>query len=184
VIRSRPDVLAAEQTLLAAASDVGVARADLYPSLSLTGRITALSVGGGSASDTWSFGPSINLPIFSGGALRANLRGAEARAELARLEWQDSVLSASEEAGTAMSAILRAGEEVVAQEDLVQLSKQVLELNRESYLLGESDLLSLLDSERSLLDARLASAAAQRARAAAFIRLSIAVAGRLGDLGA
>jgi multidrug efflux system outer membrane protein len=181
VIRNRPDVLAAEQALLAAAADAGVAKADLYPSLALTGNITAISIGGARAPETWSFGPTIRLPLFSGGALHAKLRGAEARAERARLEWQASVLGATEEAGAALTAIARSGESVAAHTHVVTLSDEVLKLGRDSYELGETDLLALLDAERSLLDARIASAAAQRERALAFIRLSIATAGRLAE---
>lgn len=172
-IRLRPDVQAQEQLLVARAAEVGVARAALLPSLSLVGRVTVPGTG----ATTWAFGPAINLPIFSGGRNKANLTAAESRARQAWFGWQQAVLEAVEDVQSALSAWRRDGRNVGAQQQLVAISQETLDLARSSYDLGETDFLSILDAEVELLSARQALAGAERDRALNFIRLSVATAG-------
>lgn len=172
-IRLRPDVQVQEQALAAAAANVGVARTALLPSLALTGRITVPGTG----ATTWAFGPAINLPIFSGGRNRANLTASESRARQAWFAWQQSILDAVEDVQSALAAWRRDGRNVGAQQRLVSISQETLDLARSSYELGETDFLSILDSEVELLDARQALAAAERDRALNFVRLAVATAG-------
>lgn len=174
VLRDRPDVIIAERNYAAAAAAINVARADLYPSLSLTGTITRAAVKSGTGTTTWSFGPQVNLPIFSGGALRANLTGAESRAAQAHLEWQQTVLMAVEEVQNALAAYGRDGRNVAAQQKLVDISTETLDLARGSFAAGQGDFLSVLEAERTLLDARGGLTDASRLRAVNFIRLSVA----------
>ncbi|NBZ89934.1 efflux transporter outer membrane subunit [Stagnihabitans tardus] len=176
VLRHRPDVIVAERNYAAAAAAIGVARADLYPSLSLGGAITGASVRGGASTTTWSFGPEISLPIFSGGRLQANLTAAQSRAVQAHLAWQQTVLGAVEEIQTALAAYSRDGRNMAAQQKLIDISTQTLDLARASFTAGEGDFLGVLEAERTLLDARGALAEANRTRAQNFIRLSMATA--------
>lgn len=180
VIRKRPDIIAAERNLAAASAAVGVAKAELFPSLSLGGMIKSVSIGGGAASETWSFGPSLSLPIFAGGALKANLSASESRARQAHLAWQAAVLRAVEEVQTALAAYARDGRSMAAQSRLLGISKDTLDLARSSFEIGEGNFLAVLDAERMLLDARGGLAAANRNRALNFIRLSVATAEGVG----
>lgn len=172
-IRRRPDVQLAERELYEAAARVGLARADMLPSIRLVGNV------GWPASSPrgWSFGPSLNLPIFSAGANAATLSASESRARQAYLRWQQAVLEAVEEVQSELAAYRRDGRNVGAQQRLVGISQETLDLARSSYDLGETDFLSILDSEVELLDARQSLAAAELTRAINFIRLSVATAG-------
>lgn len=172
-IRLRPDVQAQERLLTARAAQVGVAQAALWPSLTLAGRITAPGTG----PTTWAFGPAISLPIFGGGQARANVTAAESRARQAWFAWQQSVLEAVEDVQGALAAWRRDGRNVGAQQRLVSISQETLDLARSSYDLGETDFLSILDAEVELLQARQALAGAERDRALNFVRLSVATAG-------
>lgn len=172
-LRRRPDVLAAEQDFAEKMALIGVAQRAMLPSISLLGSVSARPGGG----DGWSFGPRLNLPIFSGGANKANLTAAESRARQSWLAWQRTVLEAVEETRNALAAYQRDSRNIAAQQNLVSLSQETIELARSSYELGETDFLSILDTEVSLQDAREALAAAERDRAINYVRLSVATAG-------
>ncbi|MEY4984572.1 MAG: hypothetical protein RIR62_2838 [Pseudomonadota bacterium] len=172
-VRLRPDVQAAEGVLAERAAAAGIARSALLPSLTLGGNVSVP----GSGARSWSFGPVLNLPLFSAGANRANLNAAESRARQAYLAWQASVLGAVEEIGNALAAYRRDGRNVGAQQRLVAITQETLDLARSSYDLGETDFLSILDAEVELLDARQSLAVAERARAINFVRLNVATAG-------
>ncbi len=176
VIRARPDVREAELNLLAAAARIGVAEAAMYPSVSLAGNIGVTRPGGGGSLRPWSFGPQINLPIFTGGANRAKLRGAEARAEQAHLGWRATVLKAVEEVENALASYNRDSRNIAAQARLVSTTESMLAIARETYQAGQSDFLTVLDAERGIFDARLALAGAVHKAALSHIRLNVAAA--------
>lgn len=180
VIRARPDVRMAERRFAAATARVGVAEAAFYPSIQLTGNITPTNLRRGGNVTTWGFGPQINLPIFSGGANQANLKGAEARAAQAHVQWRASVLNAVEEVENGLVSYNRGSVNVAAQQRLVDSTNQTLSLSRTSYEAGEVDLFRILDAERDLLSARQALATANRTLASDFVRLSIAAAANPG----
>ncbi|WP_444453039.1 efflux transporter outer membrane subunit [Rhodobacter capsulatus] len=177
VLRARPDVRLAERNYAAAVYDIGVAKAAFYPSVTLSGSITPTHVRDANTIRYWAVGPSINLPIFTGGANRANLRGAEARALEAKLAWEKAVLTAIDEVESALAAYNRDGRNIAAQAHLVETSAGTLELSRTNYSLGEGDFMTVLDAERSYLSAQQSQAAAERQRAVDFITLSVAAAG-------
>lgn len=174
VIRARPDIRIAERQLAAAVARVGVAEAAFWPSVSLSGSITPTNIRGGGNSTTWSLGPQINLPIFSGGANRARLSAAESRAVQAELRWRSGVLTAIEEVENGLSAYGRGATNVEAQRRLERAAQETVSLARESFQSGQSDFFTVLDAERNLLTARSALAAAIRDHAAAYVALSIA----------
>ena len=180
VVRARPDVQLQERLFAASAYDVGVAKRAFLPSISLSGTIAPTRISGGGNVTPWSFGPSINLPIFSGGANRANLKGAEARAAQAKLSWEATVLKAIEEVESALAASNRDARNIAAQEKLVSTARQAVELARTSYGLGEGSFMNVLDAERSYLGAQQGLAAAERGRALNFISLGLAAAGGEG----
>ena len=181
LIRNRPDIRAAERQLAAAVASIGVAESQLYPSISLGGSITPAytRVAGGSESGrlSWSFGPSLNLPIFDGGQLRANLSSRESQAREAYLAWKQTVLGAVEEVENALAAITRDGRAVAAQRATVASYQEALQLATASYRDGASSLLDVLDAQRQVSSAQANLAAAIQQQAQDYVTLSVAIGG-------
>lgn len=177
VVRARPDVAVSERLYAAAAYEVGVAKAQFYPSVTLSGNLTATAIKSGANITDWALGPALNLPIFTGGANKANLKASEANALKAKYAWEASVLSAIEEVEIALAAYSRDARNIAAQQRLVDTGKQTTDLTRSNYNLGETSFIQVLDSERSYLGAQQGLASAQHQRALNFINLSLASAG-------
>jgi multidrug efflux system outer membrane protein len=180
LIRNRPDIRAAERTLAAAVANVGVAEAQLYPSISLGGSITPsyLKSGRSEASIlSWSFGPSLSLPIFDGGALRANLSSNESQAREAYLSWKQTVLNAVEEVENGLAAVSRDGRTVQALQATVKSYQEALQLSTASYRDGASSLLDVLDAQRQVSTAQASLAAAVQQQAQDYVSLNVAVGG-------
>ncbi|WP_189682389.1 efflux transporter outer membrane subunit [Seohaeicola zhoushanensis] len=180
VIRARPDVQVAERQLASAAARIGVAEAAFWPSVTLSGTITPTDIKGGGSLTSWSIGPQISLPIFTGGANKARLKAAEARAQQAETRWRASVLDAIEEVENGLSAYNRGAANVVAQRRLVASAQETVSLAREIYRSGQSTFFTVLDAERNLLSARAALASAVRDHAAGYVAVSVAAAAPLG----
>ncbi|WP_112313289.1 efflux transporter outer membrane subunit [Pseudogemmobacter bohemicus] len=176
VIRARPDVQIAERNLAASVAQIGVAEADFWPSVSLSGSIRPMNVQGGGNPTSWSFGPQINLPIFTGGANKAKLKAAESRAVQAHIRWQAGILDAVEEVENGLSAWRRGGTNVAAQRKLVSTAQETVTLARDAWGAGQTDFFTVLDAERTALSARTALAGALRDQAAAYVAVSIAAA--------
>ncbi|MCT7667663.1 efflux transporter outer membrane subunit [Shinella kummerowiae] len=179
LIRNRPDIRAAERRLQAATAQIGVAEADLYPSIELGGSIGAARNFNTKVGNltSWSFGPSLSLPIFNGGALKAQVKIARSDAEQQYLAWKSTVLTAVEEVENAQSALIRDYQTVAAQRKVVDTFDQTLVLARESYRGGASTILDVLDAERNVADARLALASAIRQLARDYVALNVAIGG-------
>ncbi|RYE66076.1 MAG: hypothetical protein EOP17_12240, partial [Rhizobiaceae bacterium] len=102
VLRQRPDVNALEAEVAATISDVGAAKADLYPSLSLSGSISISQSTVTGRSVPWSFGPALSVPLLDGGARRAAVRSAVADYDIAVANYKSGVLGAVAEVETAL----------------------------------------------------------------------------------
>jgi outer membrane protein, multidrug efflux system len=102
VLRQRPDINALEAEVAAAIADVGAAKADLYPSLSLGGSISISQSSLTGQSVPWSFGPALSIPLFDGGAKRAAVRGAVADYDTAVASYKSGVLGAVSEVEMAL----------------------------------------------------------------------------------
>ncbi|MGG7519722.1 efflux transporter outer membrane subunit [Allorhizobium undicola] len=180
LIRNRPDVRKAERTLAAAVYDIGVAKAKLLPSLTLSGAISPSYLHRSNlagTSNSWSFGPSINLPIFDGGALRANVKSAESVARQSYLAWKQTVLTAVQEVESALAAYNRDARAVAASRKYVKSYQEALSLSTASYKDGASSLLDVLDAQRSLITAQESLASAIQQMAADFVSLNVAIGG-------
>lgn len=180
LIRNRPDIRRAERQLAAATASIGVAESQLYPSLTLSGtvdasRIVATAASGGLGS--WSFGPSLNLPIFNGGRLKANVDISKSAAQQQYLAWKQTVLNGVEEVENALVALRNNYATVAALRKVVASSEEALGLARESYKGGATSLLDVLDAERSLSSSRVALAAGIRSLAANYVALNVAIGG-------
>ena len=157
VLLRRPDVLQAEHQLRAANASIGAARAAFFPFISLTGAIgtasTELSHLFEGGTDTWSFTPSISLPIFQGGRLRANLGLSNTDRSIALAQYEKSIQSGFREVADvlALSATLSAQRR--AQEALVDAAKSAEALSRARYEAGRDSYLVQLDAQRTLYTA-------------------------------
>ncbi len=165
LLRRRPDILAAERQLAAATASVGVATADLFPRVSLSGFLGFIagrgSQIGSSAAQGWGVAPSITWAAFDMGSVRARLRGAKADAEGALASYEQQVLLALEESENAFSDYARAQERLLALLRQSGASRAAAEQAAIRYREGTVDFLVLLDAERERLAAEDAQAQAE-----------------------
>ena len=179
MLRRRPDVTAAERTLIAETARIGVREADLYPSLGLSGSLSGNTSNWGDLTNAsyGSLAAGLTAPIFQGGRLRAAVEQQRAAAIQALAQYRDTVLVALEESENALVAISvterREGELAIAEE----AARNATILARSQYQAGIIDFNSLLDSERSLLTTETSRAAAHADRAAAAVQLYKALGG-------
>ena len=165
LLRRRPDILAAERQLAAATANVGVATADLFPRVNLSGFLGFIagrgSQIGSSAAQAWGVAPSITWAAFDMGSVRARLRGAEADADGALASYEQQVLLALEESENAFSDYARAQERLLSLLRQSSASRAAAEQAEIRYREGSVDFLVLLDAERERLAAEDAQAQAE-----------------------
>ncbi|WP_291717396.1 efflux transporter outer membrane subunit [Magnetospirillum sp. 64-120] len=167
LVRNRPDIRQAERQLAAATAQIGVAQADLYPSLTLSGSVGLSAVSAGTllemAGRTWSFGPSLVLPLLDGGTRRAEVDYRVALAQQAGETWRSTVLAALGEVEDNLAVWDQQARRVQALELAVATSRAALELATELNDKGMSSYLDVLDAMRELrsLEAQLAEAQVQ-----------------------
>jgi outer membrane protein, multidrug efflux system len=158
VLQQRPDVLAAEHALRSSNADIGAARAAFFPRISLTGSAgTASSTLTGlfkSGSGTWSFAPSISLPIFDGGANRANLKVAEVDQQIQLATYEKTLQTAFREVADALAARRTLAERMAAQQSLVAATARSFELSQALFKSGGGGYLDVLDAQRALYAAQ------------------------------
>ncbi|MGO7443496.1 efflux transporter outer membrane subunit [Rhizobium ruizarguesonis] len=188
LIRNRPDIRKAERDLAAAVADIGAAEAQLYPSISLSGSISPSWVKSSGASGgtltSWSFGPTLNLPIFDGGKLRANVDIEKSDAKTQYLAWKEAVLNGVEEVENALSAVRHDTQTLAPLRRQVQTAEESLALSTTSYKDGASSLLDVLDAQRSVSDAQASLAATVQEVAKDYVDLYVAIgAGYLTEQG-
>lgn len=158
-----PEVVAARWRVEAAAKRVGVARSEFYPNVNLTAFIGFQSLGlnnlTSSGSDVGAIGPAINLPIFKGGSLRANYRGARAEYDFAVASYDQALTQALHETADALQSLTAVADRSVATSSALAHSKTSYRLTKERYQGGLANYLTVLTAEDALLQARLADAA-------------------------
>ncbi|WP_261496608.1 efflux transporter outer membrane subunit [Albidovulum sediminis] len=174
LVRSRPDVRSAEHGYAAAVARIGVAEAELYPSIRLGGTISAGNTAGVDTSG-WSFGPTLTVPIFNRGQLYANVDVAESSAREAHLAWQRSVLEAVEEVETALYALRKYDAASRAAAAAVEEYTKSLDLSRALAERGNITTLDLIDVERQISGARETLAEARRQVALQYVFLNTAL---------
>ncbi len=154
LLRRRPDVRRAERQLASQTALIGVAKADLYPSFSLSGFLELVAPGFGdlaqSESVGWGLVPGVRWNLFQGGKIRNNIRVQEARTEQALALYEKAVLLALEEVEDALVAYEREGVRRDLLVEAVDATQRSLELVRTQYLSGLTDFQRYLDAERSL----------------------------------
>ncbi|MGE9550238.1 efflux transporter outer membrane subunit [Erwinia amylovora] len=159
VLLRRPDVLEAEHNLKSENADIGAARANFFPTLSLTA-----SAGAGSSSlsnlfghgtNIWSFAPSITLPLFTGGSNLAQLHYAEAEKKGLIASYQKAIQTAFEDVANALARRRTLNEQLDAQQQAVAAARRSYDLARRAYEVGTGDYLTVLTDQRTLWSTRL-----------------------------
>ncbi|HVS72447.1 MAG TPA: efflux transporter outer membrane subunit [Phycisphaerae bacterium] len=164
----RPDVAEAEQTLIAANANVGVAMANFYPVVTLTG------AGGFESFDLqhvanwqstfWSLGPDVSIPLFTGGRLTGQLRQAKAQYDEILADYRQAVLTAFQDVEDNLSDLHLRAESAAAADRAVTASRQYRELSDVEYRQGIIDALTLIDADRTLQQAEITQAQIEAAR--------------------
>ena len=165
LLRQRADVRVAERRLAAATARVGVATADLFPRLSLTGFVGFL---GGDASGlvngdnkAWSLTPSLSWAAFDFGSVRARLKASKAEAEGVAAQYEQAVLLALEDTENALTRYAKQQARLAIVADQAQAARRAEVLAQIRYREGSEDFLTLLDAQRTQLSADDALAAAE-----------------------
>ena len=181
----RPDVRAAEQSLVAANANVGVARAAFYPTLSITGLFGGLSTGLQdlfAAGRTWSIGAGLLGPLFAGGSLRAQERIARAQFDQARVAYEQAVTRALGEVSSDLVAIEKLAVEETERERSVHATREAVRLATLRYESGLSAYFEVLDALQLLLPAETALVQTRRDRLTAFVSFYRALGGGWSDV--
>ena len=158
LLTRRPDIAAAEQTLLAANANIGAARAAFFPRVSLTGSLGTLSptLGGlfkpGSAA--WSFAPQISLPIFEGGANVANLDLAQVQKRIEIANYEKAIQTAFREVADGLAARGTFDDQIKALELFVKSQSRRLDLSDLRYRNGVDSYLAVLTAQTDLYNAQ------------------------------
>ena len=177
----RPDVRAAERRLAATAATEGVAAAELYPRITISGVLGLLagrgSLFGTTASRAWAVTPALQWSGFDLGSARARLRGARAVTREALAAYERAMLLALEETDNALVAYRQQQERLVKLTDEVRESARAAGIARTRYREGVADFLSLLDAERTQLQAEDGAAQAEADVFTAFVGLYRALGG-------
>lgn len=152
VLLNRPDVLAAEFNLKSANANIGAARAAFFPRIALTGSVGKASTDLGElfdGTDTWSFSPSISVPIFAGGANRANLGAAQAGRDIALAQYEGAIQSAFRDVADQLAIRATIDDRLTAQTRIVEASSESNRLAQLRFDQGIDSRLTLIDAERT-----------------------------------
>ncbi|MGB3967556.1 MAG: efflux transporter outer membrane subunit [Planctomycetota bacterium] len=154
LLRTRPDVRAAERRLAAAVARVGVAEAERYPRFSLAGTLGLAANAAAevftAGSDVLAYGPSVRWNLFDGGRLRQRVASLEATAEAAQIAWERTVLLAIEEAENAMTRYVQEQARAGSLQRAATNARRAVELAQTQYRAGLSDFQAVIDSERTV----------------------------------
>jgi multidrug efflux system outer membrane protein len=159
LLERRPDIRAAEQNLIAANANIGVAKAAYFPQISLSGILggqsTQLAGLFNAPHTAWTFVPQVTQPIFMGGRVRSGVRLAEAQRDAALVQYEKSIQTAFTEVSDALIAHQKLRESRVQQEALVAALRDRTRLAYVRYEGGIDTLLDALDADRDLFQAEL-----------------------------
>jgi NodT family efflux transporter outer membrane factor (OMF) lipoprotein len=154
LLARRPDVRAVERELAAATARIGVATADLFPRVSLSGTIVAESTDAATLFDAssaqWGVGPRFVWPVFDAGRIRSQIAAAGTRQQQALARFEQTVLRALEETETALSRLRREEARAELLEAAVVSNRDAVDLARTRYASGLEPFLVVLDAQRRL----------------------------------
>jgi multidrug efflux system outer membrane protein len=165
LLERRPDVREAEENLIAANAQIGVARAAYFPSISLTGTagyespaLTNLFTG---PAGIWNLAASVTQPIFQGGRLKSNVRLTEAQREQTRLTYEQTIQGAFRDVSNGLVAYRKNREFRIQQEHLLESAQDAARLSEVRFKAGTTDYLEVLTNETNSFSAELGLAQAQ-----------------------
>ena len=168
IIERRPDIREAEQILIASNAEIGVAKAQFFPQIALTGsgggsfgRSSAFSSLIASQVGIWSYGAQVSQPIFTGGALRGNLRLAKSENQQALVVYRQAIQHAFGEVSDALIGYEKLHEVRVRQQETVSDLEETVRISTLRYKGGTTTYLEVLDGQRSLYGAQLTLASAR-----------------------
>ncbi len=168
LVRQRPDIRASEALLHAASAQIGVATANLYPQLTLSGSYGSEAVTAGglftSGTGVWSVGAGLLQPLFHGGELSARRRAAIAAYDQASAQYRATVLQAFENVADVLRALDADARSLKAQADAETAARDLFDLTQKQFQLGAVSYLSLLNAERQYQQARISLVQAQALR--------------------
>jgi NodT family efflux transporter outer membrane factor (OMF) lipoprotein len=164
LVRQRPDIRAAEALLHQASANVGVATANLYPQIVLSGSGGAVGISFSNGGDIWNVGAALTQPIFNGGALRAEKRKAEAAYQEAGSVYRQTVLQAFQEVADTLYAIAHDAQTLEARAEAATDAETSYKIASQRYGAGGVSQLARLDAERRQLETALDRTTAAAAR--------------------
>jgi multidrug efflux system outer membrane protein len=181
LLERRPDIREAEQNLVAANAQIGVARAAYFPQISLTATagyespaLTSLFTG---PAGVWTLAASLTQPIFEGGRLKSNVRFAEAQREQMILTYQQTIQGAFRDVSNALVAYRKDREFRIQQEHLLESAQDAAHLSEVRFKAGTTDYLEVLTNETNSFSAELGLAQAQGNELIALVQLYQALGG-------
>ena len=181
LLEKRPDIRQAEQTLIAANARIGVAKAQFFPTISLTGLLgwssTALGNLFTGPAKVWSYAGNASVPIFTGGSLIGQLMASEAVQKQALFSYQSAIQNAFREVDDALIDQRRTREQQEAQKRQVEALKEYARIARLRYENGYTSYIEVLDADRSLFNAELQYAQTQGTLFQALVNLYKAMGG-------
>ncbi len=181
LLRRRPDIRVAERNLAAATALIGVATADLFPRVTVAGNFSLQAVSftniGTSGSDAYFLSPRIFWAAFDLGRVRARIQAADARADAALAQYELTVLTALEETENALVDFGRQQKRQGFLRTSAEASEKAAELARLRFQYGVTDFLTVLDAERTLLEAQDRLAESETRTATALIAVYKALGG-------
>jgi multidrug efflux system outer membrane protein len=181
LLERRPDIRAAEEALIAANANIGVAKAAYFPQLSLSGLLggqsTQLSSLFSGPNSAWSFVPQISQPVFTAGRLKSNVKLAEAQRDSALIQYEKSIQTAFTEVSNALIAHQRTRESRLEQERLVAALQDRKRLAYVRYSGGVDTQLNALDADRDLFQAELTLAQVRLSELLSVVQLYKALGG-------
>ena len=155
LVQQRPDIRAAESLLHQASANVGVATANLYPQIVLSGSAGAIGTSFTSGGSVWNVGASLAQPIYNGGALRAEKRKALAAYEEAGSAYQETVLQAFREVADALRAIDNDAQTLQARNEAAIQAETTYRIASERFNVGGISQLAVLDAQQQHLQTML-----------------------------
>jgi outer membrane protein, multidrug efflux system len=181
LLERRPDIREAEENLIAANAQIGVARAAYFPQISLTGTagyespaLTGLFTG---PAGIWNLAGSFTQPIFEGGRLKSNVRFAQAQREQFVLTYQQTIQGAFRDVSNALIAYRKDREFATQQQHLVESAQDAARLSQARFKAGTTDYLEVLTNETNAFSAELGLAQAQGNELVALVQLYEALGG-------
>lgn len=181
LLERRPDIREAEQNLIAANAQIGVARAAYFPQISLTGAagfespaLASLFTG---PAGMWNLAASVTQPIFEGGRLKSNVRLAEAQREQMVLSYRQTIQGAFRDVSNALVAYRKNREFRIQQEHLLESTQDAARLSHVRFKAGTTDYLEVLTNETNSFSAELGVAQAQGNELIALVQVYQALGG-------